>query len=457
MSITLAPAVATGGDGGYRDLVTNHNYADRSFDGTAMTVGEMAIHLIEKAVNDLRTMEAWKDKTEDEIVKAELISRFMHNLGNAPQIGVQIPVHGPAMSLRTEHFGAYSMNGMFWLSGFRRGVFKSKEEMGCGEATLDQLHRRVREELERASGGTEPSMPSYDLLDMRSGPARKPHGWYGVTINDPDGDTFDMSEIIWPHANESAIEIAVGKIMLTASCLYVHTEKFKRQLNDERAQVSAVLGKIPLNSIRIKDFQAGYGAPPLDSRAVTYTIEYMAKDEFLRPHCVRHDISIIQGGGTDPYEVLRKTIAAQKRRHSRSAMSVSKPAVLLSMHKGDLDILAEHFDQRREYNSPEHSYRLRDGEIDLEAALDSEGRVRYEEGVLRVREHDVPETVIQSIKGRMIREIVDHPVLEGCRIKRAKHLKDHLAIYLDVPFISQKEFEQMRRKEKDQHDDPDMA
>ena len=144
MSITLAPAVATGGDGGYRDLVTNHHYADRSFDGTAMTVGEMAIHLIDKALNDLRTMEAWKDKTEDEIVKAELISRFMHNLGNAPQIGVQIPVHGPAMSLRTEHFGAYSMNGMFWLSGFRRGVFKSKEEMGCGEATLDQLHRRDR-------------------------------------------------------------------------------------------------------------------------------------------------------------------------------------------------------------------------------------------------------------------------------------------------------------------------
>jgi hypothetical protein len=423
--------------------VADHHYAPRSFDGTAMTVGEMAVHLIDKAVTDLRTMEAWKDKTEDEIVRTDLLSRFMHNLGNAPRLGVTIPVRGPAMTLRIEYFGSYSMNGMFWLSGFRKGIFTSKEEMGCGEETLDRLHERVREELDRLPEGDRPSMPSYEQLGMRTGPGSKPNGWYDATLRGPDGSIFEVPQIIWPHADSSAIAIAVEKIMLTACCLYVHAEKFARSLETVRGEVTDILGDIPLESITITDYQGGGGAALWDSRVVTYRIRFPAKDEFLGAHRITSDIMVTIGGGDDPYESLRKVVEVQKRRLPRHVVTVSRPAAVLSAHKGDRDVLLQHFTNRREHHSHDHSYFLKDGLIDMNAVLDREGAIKYEAGVIRLKGHDIPETMLRSIKGRPARDVVDHPALEDCIIKRAARLKDHLAIYLDAPFITQEQFEKL--------------
>ena len=432
----------------YRDIIRDHHYAGRSFDGTANTVAEIAEYLIHKAVTDLRTMQAWKDKDEDAIIKTDRISHFMHNLGNAPRLGVDIPINGPAMKLRTESFGSYSMNGVFWLSGFRKGIYDSREDMGCGEATLDQLHERVRAELERIPEGDEPSMPSYERLSMRSGPAKKPHGWYGITVTGPRGETFDMGEMIWPHANESAIAVAVEKIMLTTSCLHIHEAKFQRQKEDLHDQVEAILGDIPLTSISIKDFQGGHGAPLWDSRVVTYQVEFAAKDEFLRSHQLKTDLIFKSDGIGDAFESLRKIVAVQKRRHHREHIVASRPSLLMARHRADIDIFLEHFVDRREYNSPEHSYTLNDGMIDMNASLDPEGRVRYEEGILRLKGYDLPETSLQAMRSKDAREIVDHPILDGCVVRKARRLKDHVALYLNAPLMSEEECRSCEGREK---------
>jgi hypothetical protein len=79
----------------------------------------------------------------------------------------------------------------------------------------------------------------------------------------------------------------------------------------------------------------------------------------------------------------------------------------------------------------------------MNAVLDREGAIKYEAGVIRLKGHDIPETMLRSIKGRPARDVVDHPALEDCIIKRAARLKDHLAIYLDAPFITQEQFEKL--------------
>jgi len=218
-------------------------------------------------------------------------------------------------------------------------------------------------------------------------------------------------------------------------------------LETVRGEVKDILGDIPLESITITDYQGGSGAALWDSRVVTYRIRFPAKDEFLGAHRISSDIVVKSGGADDPYESLRKVVEVQKRRLPREIVTVSRPAAFISSYKGDRDILLEHFTNRREHHSHDHSYFLKDGLIDMNAELDQEGGARYEAGVIRLKGFDIPETMLRSIKGRSARDVVDHPALEGCTIKRAARLKDHLAIYLDVPFITREQFEQLNSGE----------
>ena len=426
----------------YRDEIMAHHYAGRSFDGTSQTVAEIALYLLDKAVSDLRTMDAWKDKSDDEIVRRDLLSRFMHNLGNSPYMGVTIPINGPAMRLRTEHFGSYSMNGIFWLSGFRKGVYETREDMGCGEGTLDQLHARVEERLTVLRSQQQyQGMPSFQDLDMRSGPADKPDAWYPVTIRRPDGRIFKLEEVIWPHANESALEIASEKILLTTACLHMHGDRMDDRLNKVALSISQIMGDIPVHEVEQIDFQGGAGAPPYDSRQVTYRVTFEAKDEFLQKHQARCNVVVTDNGTADPYDSLRKIAVSQTRRLKRAEILVSRPALITALHKNDTDLLLEHFSTRREYNSPEHTYTLSDGVVELRSFLDEGHKVRYEQGVIRLFGMELPDSTIQGIKGRRVCDVIQHPALDGCTIKKARRLKDHIAIYADVPMLSKAECE----------------
>lgn len=433
----------------YRNVILNHDYANRQFDGTQITVSEIAIYLLEKAMRDLRTMPAWQDKKDDEIIHMESLSRYMHDLGNSPAlVGVRIPIEGPAMRLRCESFGSYTMNGTFWLSGFKRGIFESKEDLGCGEGTLDQLHQRVQEEIEGLKKESEyAALPSYRDLELRSGPARKPHGWYSATLKRPNGDLFDFGDIIWPHANESALEIAVQKILLTAVCLYVRRDSMDPLYERTKRDITEILGNIALESFKEVDFQGGGNAPPLHSNIVTYHAAIKTKDQFLRPQETIYKATVNRHSGKDIYDDLKKIVKSQKRRQARTQITVSRPALLLAKQTNNLVVLFEHFDTRQMFGSPEQSYKIEDGQIDYSGFLDDVQKVSYERGIVRIQDMDLPDAILEACRGKPARDVIDHPALDGSTVKKARRLKQQVAIYLDTPFLTKEECEKELSKD----------
>jgi len=427
----------------YREIIRSHHYADRKFDGTQVTVADIAIYLIEKGLADLRTMNAFSDKSDQDLVEAEKLSRYMHDLGNTPRlVGVRVPIQGPAMHLRCESFGSYTMNGTFWLSGYEKGIFETKEEMSCGEGTLDQLHARVEEEIESLRQDPEyAGLPCYKDLDLRSGPTRKPHGWYGVTMKRPTGKIFDFGGLIWPHANKSALEIAVQKILLTAVCLYVRREFLDRLYHRTLTDVTGVLGDIPIDDFYEVDFQGGANVPPLHSEIVSYHVVFNTKDEFLRTRQTTYKAVAGRHSGADIYDGLRKTVKSQRRRRKRTEIEISRPALLLAQKTNDLVVLFEHFAERRMSGAPGHSYNIEDGQVDYSGFLDEAQKVSYERGIIRIQDMELPDTLLEACRGKPAQEVIDHPALEGCTIKKARRLKQQIAIYLDTPFLTKAECE----------------
>ena len=91
--------------------------------------------------------------------------------------------------------------------------------------------------------------------------------------------------------------------------------------------------------------------------------------------------------------------------------------------------------------APGHSYNIEDGQVDYSGFLDEAQKVSYERGIIRIQDIELPDTLLEACRGKPAQEVIDHPVLEGCTIKKARRLKQQIAIYLDTPFLTKAECE----------------
>lgn len=439
----------------HSDVIDLHEEAGSLFDGYAVTIGELAKFLIENSLPNIRTLGAFKDKAQADLLDLEALQSFPERLcaSTAPS-GIRIPLKGPSMVFRKENEGVFSLSGLgtIYLSGYVPGVHLEVLDNDAEGGTIDQLRKELELQLHsmRQKHGYQ-NLPDLPDLDLHWNMEKLSRGWHNVSFITPFGRRQALGMLIKAHSGLHTIRAAAQKLAGAIALHYVHPLVVDEQRGQVRSAASeATKGQLDIESIEIKNI----GSRVEDEITFDY-IEFIIFYSYLDDHLNEQRKTFVinkplgdhlMKGMFDP---LKKLAQSQNRRKARPHVEMDIVTARHACKTRVASEIGECFHDRLALVAGPATYETRDGLISITKTISKDGKIAYDRGVLRIRNMSLPETAYAAMRGQPVERLVEHPLLSGTTIRYIRQLKDEIAAYLEVPSIDFEGYEEMTRQAGD--------
>lgn len=419
--------------------ISSHEFAENNFNGFNVKVKEIAIYLLEKSIPLVRQNSSYKNKTQRDLLSEDINSFLAKLTGESVNLaGVNIPLIGPRITLKRERPGEYRIidQEIFYLSAVTQGILNEKPGAESYEKTIEILKEEIDSQLTKIrSVSRYKDTPSYKDLNIT---------WTRM-IFDKHSDCI-WADIVLPNGFKISLRdninlgLSIYEIKRQAKNIANSAAFYFFEYDDIKFHEKEILCSFKNrteNLLKVENLIVTHVSVDFEASSlfrlnyIKYELFYNTITNYLEETTLRivfhHDNADRRHNF---FNEIERQIPDIKNRNRKQGVTVDIAAIRHAIEtKREEDLLSIMKPKSRYPKSD--IYSISNGHVSLSVYLDQDQKIKYENGILRIRDIEIPDAFFSAFKKCEIERLIEIPILSGYTIKRSRKLKNQNAFYLE--------------------------